>query len=196
MADPVSLTQIEKDAHRTFNQDGLMYLFMGVLLAAVGLSFYDTRFGFLGGLVALLIFPFELFRRRITYPRVGYARFKPPDGFGRGILGFMVAAIAVLTFFAFFDNGRLAKYLPFIISIVMGLSFFFGASMQGLRLRDWAVIGLMIVSGVIAMVVFDDWHTAVAVQFWFIAVLLIIIGTVDLIRFLHKYPTTVTQGDI
>ena len=50
MSDPVSLEQIKKEAHRTFNQDGLLYLFIAVLLTAVGLSFYDSRFGFLGGL--------------------------------------------------------------------------------------------------------------------------------------------------
>lgn len=188
MSDPVSLEQIEKDAHRTFNQDGLLYLFMGVLLTAVGLSFYDSRFGFLGGLAALLIFPMERFRRHVTYPRVGYARFRAPEGFGRGILGFMIVAIAVLTLFAFVDNGRFAQYLPLVVSIVMGLSFFFGASLQGLRLRDWVVIGVMIVSGVWAVFRFDDWHTAVAVQMWITAGLLLLIGTYDLVRFLKAHP--------
>ena len=189
MSDPVSLEQIERNAHRTFNQDGLLYLFMGLLFALIGLSFYDQRFSFLGGMAALLIFPMELFRRKVTYPRVGYARFKPPEGLARGILGFMVVAIAVLVVFAFAGNGRFAQYLPVVISVVMGLAFFFGASIAGLRLRDWVVIILMISSGVLAIYFFDDWHTAVAVQFWFIAVLLLIIGVTDLIRFLRKYPT-------
>ena len=188
MTDPVQLDQIEKKAHRAFNQDGLLYLFMSLLLAAVGLSFYNDRFGFLGGMVALLIFPIEWMRRRVTYPRVGYARFHPPEGFGRGILGFMAVAIAVLVFFAFAGNGRLAQYLPFVISIVMGLAFFFGASLQGMRPRDWLVIGLMIVSGVWAVFRFDDWHTAVAIQMWITATLLLLIGAADLVRFIKTHP--------
>jgi len=188
MSDPVQLDQIEKEAHRAFNQDGLLYLFMSFLLAAVGLSFYDSRFGFLGGMAALLIFPMEWFRRRVTYPRIGYARFRAPEGFGRGILGFMVVAIAVLVFFAFAANGRLAPYLPLVVSIVMGLAFFFGASIQGLRLRDWVVIGLMISSGIGAVLVFDNWHTAVAVQMWITAALLFLIGAYDLLHFLTAHP--------
>ncbi len=188
MSDPVQLDQIEKDAHRTFNQDGLLYLFMSLLLAAVGLSFYDSHFNFLGGMVALLIFPMEWLRRRVTYPRVGYARFRAPEGLLRGMLGFMVVVIAILVFFAFAGNGRLAQYLPFVISIVMGLSFFFGASLQGMRLRDWLVLGLMIVSGVWAVFRFDDWHTAVAIQMWITAALLLLIGAVDLVRFLRTHP--------
>jgi hypothetical protein len=188
MSEPVQLDQIEKDAHRTFNQDGLLYLFMSLLLAAVGLSFYDARFGFLGGMVALLIFPMEWFRRRVTYPRVGYARFRAPDGFVKGILGFTIVAIAVLVLFAFVRNGSFAQYLPFIISSIMGLSFFFGASLQGMRLRDWVVIGVMIVSGIWAVFRFDDWHTAVAIQMWITATLLLLIGAIDLVRFLKTHP--------
>lgn len=188
MTDPVSLNDIEKKAHRTFNQDGLMYLFMGLLFGLIGLSFYDSRFAFLGGMAALLIFPMELFRRKITYPRVGYARFSAPEGFGRGILGFMVVAIAVLVLFAFAGNGRFAQYLPLVISIIMGLAFFFGASMQGLRTRDLVVIILMIASGVIAIFVSDDWHRAVALQMWFIGVILFVVGLVDLVRFLRTHP--------
>ena len=188
MTDPVSLDQIEKNAHRAFNQDGLMYLFMGLLFGLIGLSFFDPRFAFLGGMAALLIFPMELFRRKVTYPRVGYARFSAPEGLGRGILGFMVVAIVVLVVFAFAGNGRFAQYLPLIISIVMGLAFFFGASMQGLRLRDLVVIILMVASGVLAIFFIDDWHRAVALQMWFIGSILFLIGLVDLIRFLRTHP--------
>lgn len=196
MSDPVSLERIKKEAHRTFNKDGLLYLFMAVLLTAVGLSFYDSRFGFLGGLAALLIFPMEWFRRRITYPRVGYARFELPTGFTRGLLGFAVIAIAVLVFFAFFDNGSLAQYLPLLISGVFALAFYFGASMQGLRRRDWLVLGLIVVSGLITTAVFADWHTAVAVQMWLMAGILFVIGAWDLMRFLRAYPVMSDPGQI
>jgi hypothetical protein len=130
----------------------------------------------------------QLFRRKITYPRVGYARFAPPEGLGRGIVGFMVVVIAVLVFFAFAGNGRFAIYIPIVISIVMGLAFYFGASMQGLHLRDWIVIGLMVLTGVITFGWFADWHTAVAVQLWFIGAILLLIGVFDLIRFLKTHP--------
>jgi len=188
MSNAVDLQKIEHAARRVFGEDGLTYLFMGVLLFLIGLSFYDEIFAALGGLAALLIFPVKALRERITYPRVGYVEFSAPAGMARGMITFMVVAIACLVFVAFAANGRFQHLLPFLIAIVFALSMYFGASMNGVRLRDWAAIGLMLVSGMATTLLIDDWRMATAMQMWITAVLLIIMGTVDLIRFIRKYP--------
>ncbi len=189
-ADTIDLQKIENDARRVFGEDGLTYLFMGFLLFLVGLSFYDTAFAAFGGLAALLIFPVKALRERITYPRAGYVEFKAPEGLARGMAIFMALAIAFLVFIAFAANGRFQRYLPFIIAIVFAFSMYFGASMSGVRFRDWAVIGLMLISGAATTYLLGNWKTATAVQMWITAVLLIIMGAVDLIRFIRKYPVT------
>jgi hypothetical protein len=188
MSEPIDLNEVERKVHRAFNQDGLIYLFMGILLTLVGLSFVNERLSWLGGTAVLLIFPIEILRRRITYPRIGYVRFDLPKGFTRGILGFVVIAVTVLSVLAFAGDGRFQRYLPLAISITMSLAFFFGASMQGLRLRDRVIIALMVVSGIGVTAVFEDWHWGTAVQMWLIALLLIIIGVIDLVRFVRRYP--------
>lgn len=188
MADTVDLQKIEHDARRVFGEDGLTYLFMGVLLFLVGLSFYNEAFAAFGGLAALLIFPVKALRERITYPRVGYVEFSAPAGMARGMITFMVAAIACFVFVAFAANGRFQHLLPFFIAIVFSLSMYFGASMSGVRPRDWAVIGLMLVGGTATTLWIENWKMATAMQMWITAVLLIIMGTVDLVRFMRKYP--------
>ncbi len=186
----VDLQRIEDKARRAFGEDGLIYLFMGFLLFLVGLSFYDARFAAFGGLAALLIFPVRALRERITYPRVGYVEFKADPGLARGIGLFAIGAVAVLTLIAFVNNGRFQQYLPLAIAILFSLTLYFGASMSGVRFRDWAVIGLMMASGIVMIFGVDHWKTATALQMWITAVLLIIMGAVDLIRFMRKYPIT------
>ncbi len=132
----------------------------------------------------LFVFPAEWLRKRVTYPRIGYAKFQTPPGFGRGIGIFAAGAVVVLTVVAL----TVPRVLSVLIGGVFGLSFYFGASMSGVRLRDWAVIGLMLGSGVVTAVIFNDWHTATAVQLCFVGSLLVLLGLVDLIRFVRKYP--------
>ena len=188
MSDSIDLQQVEQNIRHRVNQDGLTYLFMGLLLAMVGWSLWDGRFAAFGGLAVLLIFPLEWVRKWITYPRIGYVQFKLPEGFGKGILGFMAVVIAVLVGMIFVADGRYQRYIPIIISGIFALSLYFGASMSGIRLRDWVVIVFMVGSSFATVSFFDDWHRATAVQMWITASLLVIMGTVDLIRFLRGNP--------
>ena len=188
MSNSLDLQKVEHNARQATNQDGLVYLFLGVLLAATGLLLWDSRFAGVSPLFILLLFAFEPIRRRITYPRIGYVQFSAPRGFVAGILGFTAVTVAVLIFAAFAGNGRFQTFLPLLIAVVFALSMYFGASLNGIRRRDWATIGLMLASGLATTFLFDDWHQATAVQFWITAALLIIWGIVDLVRFIHTHP--------
>ncbi|MCP5101125.1 MAG: hypothetical protein GY943_36730, partial [Chloroflexi bacterium] len=112
MTKQVDLHNIERDTRRLFSEDGLIYLFLGILIALVGLGFYDTRLSVFGGLAALLYFPLKAARERITYPRIGYVEFTPPAGFGRGILTFLIIAVVTLSLIAFVGNGRFQSIMP------------------------------------------------------------------------------------
>ncbi len=184
----IDLEKIERNARRVFNQDGLIYIFMGLLLAMVGWSFSNTRFSGLGGLAALLIFPIEIVRRRVTYPRVGYAKFALPKGLARGLIGLTVVAVAALTLVAFVGDGMFQQYMPIAISIVFALSFYFGISMEGLRWRSLAIIALILAGGGAVTVLFEDWHWGTAVLFWIVAVILIPVGAIKLICFMRDNP--------
>lgn len=192
MSDDIDLQQVEQNARRAFLQDGLVYLFLGLLLIVVSISFLNTELAWLGAFGAFLIFPVQVLRKRVTFPRIGYAKLETPPGMARGMLLFMLAAVIALSAVAFLAS----RLMPVVISIVFALAFYFGASLNGIRLRDWLIIGLILIGGVVTAVSFADWHMATAVQFWFTGALLVVMGAVDFIRFLRKYPFAVDQGDI
>ena len=112
---------MEKESRRIFSEDGMLYIFLGLLLLLVGLSFSVPALIGLVGLSAFLMYPLERLRRRITYPRVGYAKFKAPAGFLPGILGFMLVVVVALAVIAFVGDGRFQRLLPLAISIVFAL---------------------------------------------------------------------------
>jgi hypothetical protein len=188
MSQQINLQEVELEARRTFSQDGLIYLFTGILLSVVGLSLYDVRFSWLNGFVVFLFLPLELVRQRITYPRVGYARLKVPKGTVRGILGFAAVAVTILALVALAGNGRYQRYLPLVISLVFALSFYFGISMEGQRVSAVVFPGLVVLGGAAVSLIYDDWHVATAVLFWSAALILILFGTAKSIHFMRQNP--------
>lgn len=195
MSNSIQLDQVERNARRAIDQDGLTYLFLGLLLLLVGFSLRIEGLGWLGAFGIFLAIPLEALRRRITYPRIGYAKFETPRRTVRGILGFAAVAILVLMAIALAFNGRYQPILPIVIGVVFALAFYFGTSVSGLRLRNWVTIGLMLVSGVATAVLFTDWHVATAVQMWIVGVLLLVVGAVDLWRFLRTHPVAEPAPD-
>ncbi|MCP4417457.1 MAG: hypothetical protein GY805_12605 [Chloroflexi bacterium] len=143
----------------------------------------------------MLFFPLKALRERITYPRVGYVEFFVPENFGRKKLGFLMVMTASLVLLAYVANGRF-PIMPIGFTILFGLILYFAASVKnGIRLRDWVVIGLALAIGGLATYLFENWRMGTAVQMWLMAVLFILIGTVDLIQFMHKYPVREVHND-
>ncbi len=190
MKQPVNLEQVEQDARRVFNQDGLIYLFLGIVLVMLGIGYTVPGLSWLGATAIFLVIPFEAIRKRITYPRLGYARFTLAKGTALGILGFAVVAAIVLAVMALGWNGRFQRYLPILIGIIFALSLYFGSSMYGTRWRDWGIMALMLASGVVVALQFNDWHRATAVQFSTVGLLVFLLGIIDLVRFVRTYPVS------
>jgi hypothetical protein len=184
MTSSMDLEQVERKARQSVNQDGILYFFMGLLLITVGVSFMIPPLSWIGILGILFVFPAEWLRKRVTYPRIGYAKFQAPPGLWRGMGLFAALAIVALIIAAFVWP----QIMSILVGGVFGLSFYFGASMSGIRLRDWVVIGLMLASGVITAVLFDDWHLATSVQLSLIGLILVLIGLIDLVHFIRTYP--------
>lgn len=188
MSQIIDLQDLEKESRRVFAEDGLLYVFLGVLLLLVSFSFAVPALTGLVGLSAFLIFPVEALRRRITYPRLGYARFSAPPGTVRGILGFAAVSVVALAVIAFAGGGRFQSYLPLAFSIVFALAYYFGAATHGAGLIDWLLIGLTLAAGLFASWRYEDWHDGASVLFGFLGVVLLLIGLIKLVRFLRKYP--------
>lgn len=192
--DNLSLDRLEQKARQRFNVDGLLYVFLGLLLLVLGLSFRNPATAWIAAFGALLIAPLSALRKRFTYPRIGYARFEMQPGVGRGILIFAIVAIVALGIVAFAGGGRFQPYLPIAFGFVMGLSFYFGASTYGLSGLDGLIVALMLASGFVAAWLYDDWRIATSVQFAVVGGIILVIGLIMFVHFLRTYPVLETQA--
>lgn len=188
------LQELEKDSRGVFNEDGLLYVAVGILLLLVGASFIYQPLIILVAFGALLFYPLEAVRRRVTYPRLGYAKFSAPPGTARGILIFAGVTIVILIAIAFIGNGRFQQLLPFAFSIVLALSFYFGMSTQGMTTADWLLIAVILLVGPIASWRYPDWHDGTAVSFTFSGLIFIGFGLLKFVHFLRTVPLLDQKG--
>ncbi len=113
----LDLDLLEQQARRRFNVDGLLYVFLGLLLLILGLSFRNPATAWIAAFGAFLILPASALRKRYTYPRIGYAKFEMQPGVGRGILLFALVVMVALFILAFAGGGRFQPYLPIAFGI-------------------------------------------------------------------------------
>ena len=188
MSHSFDLERIEKESRSVINQDGLTFLFMGILILFLGVSFSEAQVSWLGLLGILLIFPLEMVRRRITYPRIGYVKFETTRAMIAGILVFCLIVMVALFLLIFAFDGRFQSYLPFAISLVFALSLYFGASTYGIRLIDWLIMALILGLGLFTTWRYDSWKEGTSVLLIISGIIVIVIGTVQLLLFLRKHP--------
>lgn len=188
MSQPLDLRVIEQQARRQFNQDGLLYVFLGLLMLVLGLSLANPALSLFAAFGAFLIFPAAALRRRYTYPRLGYARFEMQPGVGRGIIGFAIVAAIVLFLLALVANGRLQPYLPIAFGLVMALAFYFGVSPTGVSRLEALILSLMVISGPIVVLINDAWRQAASLQFAVLGAIIFIIGLAIFIHFVRTVP--------
>ena len=76
MTEKIDLKEMKQQANRLLSQDGLMELLMGAILFVSSSSFSGTPIftPFLGLYVLFLNRILEGFRKRFTYPRIGYIK--------------------------------------------------------------------------------------------------------------------------
>jgi hypothetical protein len=78
MSEPLNLKQLERKAWQSFQQDGLMEVFLGALLALAFLAGIAGEQRFFVYIVMLLLGPMLfLTKRYVTVPRIGQVQFGP-----------------------------------------------------------------------------------------------------------------------
>jgi glucose uptake protein GlcU len=191
MKQNMDLKEIKHKAYRAIRQDGLDTVAGGIFLAFAAIFFIDIRFaGLLGlGTVIFVIMP-EALRRKITYPRIGYAKFLQPKGITNYLLIAFLVVICLVLFYLF---GKVAKFnwlMPLYLSIVFSGIAFISARKRRTWI-DYALIILFLSSGITGILFTMSNHDpgwVTAYQLWSLALILITIGVVQFFNFLHKYP--------
>jgi hypothetical protein len=197
MVEDISLKEIQRKVYMTFFQDGIWDIFLGLFILGWGLAIL-TDATYLPGVTFIgLYFAIWGIKKRITYPRIGYARFSATKrrrittrvvilGVVVLLAGVMAAVLWgigtrpqwLVDYFSLVFNGMLAAIVCFIA---------YWARVN----RFYAYASLIFLGAV-----FHVW-LGVRWEFGFIGAggIIVLIGVGILISFLRKYPKMVEEAD-
>lgn len=183
----VDVGKIEQKAHRLIQQDGLEMICYGSLQFIMGLDFYGIT-NLLPVIAAAILIPFALrtIRGRITYPRVGYAKFAKTSG--QKLLPVFIAAAAIVLLILVTSGIRwLGDFLPLYLGGALAGWSYINARTTGDKI--WYFFAALYLGGGAGIILFSlEILQACAIQLWMVAPILTAVGVIRLYRFLQKYP--------
>lgn len=197
MEQSINIEEVKRKTYRAIWQDGLDKILLGILFCLWSLIYVSMVW------IAVLVFsavlaPFarEVIRKKLTYNRVGYVEFsKTPDKketlFTLLTVTIFLSLLVTVTVTGFKALGPLA-----IVIIPSGIYFMITHYRSRAKI-DYMITILFLLSGVIGL--FFTLHgydttTVLVVQISGLGVVLLTIGIVQFIRFLHKYPKQTVEG--
>jgi hypothetical protein len=196
MVEDISLKEIQRKVYMTFFQDGLWDIFLGLFILGWGLAIL-TDLAYLPGVTFIgLYFATWGVKKRITYPRIGYARFSETSRRRITtrfiILGVAVLLVGVMVAVLWGTRTRpqwLADYFPLIFNGILAAIVCFVAYWA--RVNRFYGYAVLIFLGA----VFHLW-LGVRWEFGFIGAggIILLIGLGVLIIFLRKYPKMVEEA--
>ena len=197
MSDKINLKEMEQNAYKRLNEDGLMELLMGAILFVVSSTFggASTLSPFLALYVIFIKQIVEGFKKRYTYPRIGYLRLPEEEGkkIGIGILTYMGGVMLALVVLIYLLYGRVSgdlidKWIPLLIGLIFfgGLQYHYSKSGDKL-----ALIYIAIAVGV--GLVFSLWEFTepfIGPQFYTLSMsaVFIVAGVVRFYKFRSDHP--------
>jgi hypothetical protein len=192
MTETTDIKSTEEKVRRILGQDGFDLVVGGLALALVAIFFIDTRHGwtyvFAVGLHASLL---PYLRRKIVYPRIGYAQLPVVRmTVLQHLLTVIVAAIALILFYVFGKDSSFNWIMPLYVGVVLSFMSFVTALRHRLR-THYVITVIFVVSGVIGIILTRAGHqagTVTAIQLWILSAILILMGIVRCFSFMSKYP--------
>jgi hypothetical protein len=197
MTDKINLNDMEKKAHRLLNEDGMMELLMGAILFVTSTSFTGTASftPFLGVYVVFMRNIIEAYRKRITYPRIGYL--KLPDeaskDVGLGILMFFGVIILALIVFISLVYGQITgvllyKWIPALIGLILFGGLYYNYERTGDKVNlIYIIIGLL--SGIVFSIIdHDNVKAGPVYHLLLMSGVFISAGIIRLYNFTRRYP--------
>lgn len=203
MMSTIDLKRLESRAFMAYHQDGLYDMFIGTfliinfiprILSDAGFSSFAS-IGILFGVMAAAGVGFIMLRRKITIPRLGMAQFGPHRKIRKrksmAIMAVSVSLTALVFFLSIaFWNGLLTDFGKILHNHLL-LGLFFGLKM--LVVFSFVSYFLDFIRGyfigvILAASVFLYIYTKDPTSMTGGGVILFIIGTIYLIRFLKKNP--------
>lgn len=189
MIDP---NEAARKTRKTMRQDGLDFIVGGFALALIAIFFLDIRHGWAYvvaiGLHASLL-PF--LRRRVVYPRIGYAKLPAMKmTILHHLLTVIVVAIALIFFYVLGKDPRFNWIMPLYVGVVLSFISFVTAWRYKLTV-DFVVAGIFLISGIIGITLTRTGHPpgiVTAMQLWILAAILVPVGSFKCISFIRTHP--------
>jgi len=184
------LQRLDHRARSTLDSDGIRTLVNGLALLLMALFFYDHRhaWAFIVASAMHRSLP-DALRRRITYPRVGYARFLPSLSRREASLLFAGLCVA-LALGGVLDNSPYRWLEPLYLGLLYA-AVSVAAAGRVAAVWDYAFAALIALSGLVGLRWTSrgtDSNIVTGVQVALLGALLACVGVVQLVQFLRRHP--------
>jgi len=197
MTEKIDLKEMKQRANKLLSQDGLMEFLLGAILFVSSASFSGTPVftPFLGLYVIFLNKILEGFRKRFTYPRIGYVKLVDDDSkeTGYGILTFVGTVGIVLGLFVYLAYGTISgsliyRWLPMLIGTIL-----FGAFQYTYSQTEditYYIYILAVLGGGLAFSLKDFADPKLGSQLYLLSMsgMFIVAGGVRFLQFKKNYP--------
>ncbi|MBI9047310.1 MAG: hypothetical protein JEZ06_22675 [Anaerolineaceae bacterium] len=191
------LKQLERNIFISYHQDGLVDIFVGLVMLTFSLGMLWGFAAFSGAIVVLGTPIWMLMKRKITIPRIGFVRFSNKRT--KPLAAFLVIGLLVLFFFfvlGFFsasvaESGffnLIEQHYMIMIAMIFAIPFFFLGSFLGIpRMYVYCVATIMLVTlGSISQM--TDWLPLLSA-----GTLVFTWGLITMIRFIKNNPVINTE---
>lgn len=194
----IDVRRTERKAYMSFHRDGLWDIFLGALLLAWGLSMGTAMDG-LGGIWFIVLFPILMgAKRRITYPRLGYAEFpRTRKALSKMVVLFTITALLGLFVFVFWTSTSLPGLRLWLHRNIV---VFFGGmlaavlcilAMVNINRRLYAHAAVVFLSFAAAQ--WLGWY--IKYSFLISGAIVLLTGIAVLIQFLREYPLAQEEAE-
>lgn len=197
MTDKINLQDMEKKAHKLLNEDGMMELLMGAILFITSTSFTGTASfaPFLGVYVVFMRTIIEAYRKRITYPRIGYLKLPDEEtkDIGRGILVFVaVIMLALIVFISLVygqvTGGLIYKWIPAIMGLILFGGLYYNYEKTGDKV-NLIYIAISLLSGIVFSILdYDNVKAGAEYHLLLLSCVFIVARVIRLYIFTRRYP--------
>ncbi|MHC4355400.1 MAG: hypothetical protein ACYS0H_22095 [Planctomycetota bacterium] len=197
MISSVDMMKVERESHLAVRRDGLSDICSGLMLGIMALFFLDFKYAgalIVGCSMQTIILP--MCRRMITYPRVGYVKFRGRANMRQLIVWDVVVPLAVVGLIVCVGIW-MRRLLPVCTGVLLAGLALPGARTAGYVL-DYVLVGLFLLSGAAGQLMVWLGYapgTATAFQFWALAAVLIPAGLAELIGFFREHPSPAQETD-
>ena len=204
MSTQIDVKKLERKSFRYLMQDGLGVILMGLVFTGTGASILRPGIVIVISLITIILFSrsVEAFRKRYTYPRIGYAQLLPRDdpkkrGMGNVVFALSAIALFFICIFLFGDETDpitlYIKWFPTLDAVIFLHGLIYLHSKSG-GAGPWVYAVVAIGLGLLFSILeFDGFEGTI---YWLLSLgaFLILSGIIHLVLFLRKYPMPAAEA--